>query len=944
MDHPRRALLTAAKRAFEFVGLVALACLPAYATAQGVAQQSGTGDQTLEEVVITASRVTSRPGYEAPTPTTIVDTSLIEDTATVNVADVLNRLPSMGQATSPRTSGNGVGGGAQGANFLNLRGLGSNRTLVLLDGRRVVASTSTGQVDVNMLPTTLLKRTEVVSGGASAAWGSDAVAGVVNLVLDKDFTGFKASIQTGVSGESDADEFQASFGGGLEFADGRGHALASLNYTNAEGVDAASSRGWFKSTKLVRNPDAGNPGEPDRLVLDNIGNFIGSDAGHTFLSAGPLAGITFAPDGSLQTFDFGTRFPMGPLSTSTTGDGSLNDFSGRTQLLAEYEQVTAFLRGSYDVSDNVNVYGEFMYGDTEGDSLSVPYYRFAGALVIQRDNPFLPADLATQMDNFGATSIPLGRSNIDFGRANPYNERTVERYVVGADIEINDNWSMEAYYQRGNSTVINETRGNANRANYALAVDAVDDGNGNIVCRSTLTDPNNGCVAANVFGLGAPSAAAIDYVIGTARQRVELTQDVVAVSVNGDLFDLPAGPVSSAFGAEYRKEDFAGDADDISQVSGWWVGNYKDAGGDYDVTEVFGEVVVPIFSDSAIGESLDLNAAVRSTNYSTSGSVTTWKAGLTYDIGAGVSLRGTSSSDIRAANLNEFFSGGQTNSIFLDDPFVAGMPNYLVTRTIQGNPNLEPEEADTTTFGIVYQPEFVPGLTLSVDYFDIEVDGSIGTVVDQDIVDRCFMGETSFCGLIERDPGTGLMTNLFNSPVNLTVESLSAYDFEVGYAFDAFGGEIDIRSLWTYTTDHYVEDRGVRDELLGEFGGTTGGGNAGPQEWRAFSSARYTNEKLTLSLRHRFVGEGVIDAQWVSGVDVDNNKIDSVNYFDVTAAYDLTIGNADVQVFGSIDNLLDEDPPRVAFDGGTALDDIGAANSFHDLIGRYFRVGFRTSF
>jgi outer membrane receptor protein involved in Fe transport len=503
---------------------------------------------------------------------------------------------------------------------------------------------------------------------------------------------------------------------------------------------------------------------------------------------------------------------------------------------------------------------------------------------------------------------------------------------------------MAAYYQRGESTIINEVRSNAIRANYALATDAVDDGNGNAICRSTLTDPGNGCVAANVFGLGAPSAAAIDYVMGTARQRVEITQDVLAVSVNGDLFELAAGPVSSAFGAEYRKEDFIGDADDISQDSGWWVGNYKDAGGDYDVTEIFAEAVVPIFSDSPMGESLDLNAAVRSTNYSTSGSVTTWKAGLTYDIGAGVSLRGTSSSDIRAPNLNEYFSGGQTNSIFLDDPFVAGNPNYLVTRTIRGNTNLEPEEADTTTFGIVYQPEFVPGLTLSIDYFDIEVDGSIGVVVDQDIVDRCFAGETSFCELIERDPVSGLMTNLFNSPVNLTLESLTAYDFEIDYVFEVAGGEIDIRSLWTYTTDHYVEDEGVRDELLGEFGGTTGGGNAGPQEWKSFSSVRYTNDRLTLSLRHRHIGEGVIDAQWVSGVDVDNNKIDSVDYFDITGAYDLTFGDANVQVFASIENLLDEDPPRVGFDGGTALDDIGAANSYHDLIGQYFRVGFRTSF
>lgn len=927
------------KRLFNSIYVVIVVLIFSYAPIYASAEQS------LEEVTVTATRVDSRPGYEAPTPTTVIDASIFEDSAAANVADVLNRLPSMGQATSPRTSGNGVGGGAQGANFLNLRGLGSNRTLVLLDGRRVVASTSTGQVDINSLPSTLLSRTEVVSGGASAAWGSDAVAGVVNLVLDKEFTGVKGSIQTGVSAESDADEMKAELAGGFEFAEGRGHVLASLNYTDAEGVDAASSRSWFKSTKLVGNPDwAPGNGEPFRLVQDGVGNFIGSDAGHTFLSAGPLAGRTFTPDGTVIPFDFATIYPRGPLSNSVAGDGSLNDFSGRTQLLADYEQVNVFLRGSYDVNDKVNIYGEFLYGDTTGESLSVPYYRFAGALTIQRDNPFLPAALAADMDMFGATSVPMGRSNIDFGRSNPYNERTVDRYVIGADIDINDNWTMAAYYERGNSDIANEVRSNADRAKYALATDAVDDGTGAIVCRSTLTDPGNGCVAANVFGLGAPSAAAIDYVMGTARQDLEITQDVLAVSFNGDLFSLPAGPVASAFGAEYRKEEFSGDADPISQVSGWWVGNYKDAAGDYDVTEVFAEVVLPVFSDSPMGESLDLNAAVRSTNYSTSGAVTTWKAGLTYDVGAGVSLRGTSSSDIRAPNLDEYFSGGQTNSIFVDDPFVTGTPNYLITRTIQGNVNLDPEEADTTTFGIVYQPEFVPGLSLSLDYFDIEVDGSIGTVVDQDVIDRCFAGETSLCGFITRDTGTGLITNLFNAPVNLTLEKLTAYDLEIGYTFDALGGEFDVRSLWTYTTDHYIEDRGVRDELLGEFGGTTGGGNAGPQEWKSFSSVRYSNDCLTLSLRHRHVGEGVIDAQWVSGVDVDDNKIDAADYFDFSAAYTFDFNGTELEVFGSVENLLDEEPPRVAFDGGTALDDIGAANSFHDLIGRYYRVGFRTNF
>lgn len=904
-------------------------------------------EEAVELIVVSASRLKSRPGYEAPTPTTVLDSSFVNDVGVVNVADALNRLPSMGAATSPRSSANDVGSGVQGANFLNLRGIGSNRTLVLLDGRRVVSAAVTGQVDINMLPSTLLKRTEIVSGGASAAWGSDAVAGVVNLVLDKEFTGVKGSVQAGRSGYDDADEFKANLAAGFDFADGKGHVIGSLNYTQADGVDRADSRDWFKSTKLVNNPAyAEGNGEPQRLVVDNVGNFIGSDAGHTFLSAGPLAGITFSPEGALLPFNFGTRYPGGPLGSSMTGDGQLNDFSARTQILAEYQQITGFLHATYDVTDDLTVYGEFMSGSTEGESLSVPYYRFAGALTISRDNPFLPADLANQMDSFGMTSVPMGRSNVDFGRANPYNERDMTRYLIGADYEINDKWSMAAYYERGSIDVVNETRSDANTAKYALATDAVSDGNGNVVCRSSLTDPGNGCVAANIFGLGAPSQAAIDYVVGTARQDLELTQDVLSITFSGDITELDAGAVSTSFGYEYRKEQFSGKADPISQVSGWWVGNYKDAEGEYDVNEVFAEVLVPIFFDSALGNSLDFNAAVRLTDYSTSGKVTTWKGGLTYDIGAGVSLRGTQSRDIRAPNLNEYYSGGQTNSLYFNDPFVEnplgeGVANYLVTRTIRGNPDLSPEEADTTTFGIVYEPEFIENLSLSLDYFHINVDGAIDTVLDQDIVDRCYNGETSFCGLIQRDSATGLMTNIFNSPVNLTEEVLTAYDFEVTYQFELAGGNVDIRSFWTHTTEHYTKDRGIKDELLGEFAGGNGAVNGGPQKWASLTSIRYTDYVNTVSLRHRYIGEGVIDASWQSDVDVDNNKIDAVSYIDLTASRRIDVDDVSFEVFASIDNVFDKEPPRVGFDGGTALDDLGVSNTRHDLIGRYFRLGVR---
>jgi hypothetical protein len=266
----------------------------------------------------------------------------------------------------------------------------------------------------------------------------------------------------------------------------------------------------------------------------------------------------------------------------------------------------------------------------------------------------------------------------------------------------------------------------------------------------------------------------------------------------------------------------------------------------------------------------------------------------------------------------------------------------LVPRTISGNTALEPEVATTTAFGIVYQPEFLEGFVISLDFFDINIEDAINAVDDQSILDRCAGGETAFCGLAVRD-GSGTLIQVFNGPVNFAEEQLSGFDIEAGYSFYAAGGNVDVRTLWTHTDEHYTIDRGLRDNLLGEFSGGGGAFAGGPQEWVGLTSIRYSAENLGLSLRHRYIGDGVIDADWTSGVDIDDNTVDAVSYFDVTASYIFNLGDTSVEVFGSIDNLFDEDPPVVVFDGRTALDHTGVA-SIHDVIGRYFRVGLRATF
>lgn len=908
-------------------------------------------------ITVTGSRV-AREGFEAPTPTTVLGEQLIEDSSQASVATTLNQLPTLGAGTNPSSAGNDVGTGTQGANFLNLRGLGTNRTLVLLDSRRVVASAASGQVDVNMLPTTLLKQVEVVTGGASAAWGSDALAGVVNFTLDKEFDGVKGGLRNGISGQGDGHEVNADLAFGTSFASGRGHVIASINYAEVKSIDRADSRDWFRGTKVVNNPAyAPGNGEPVRLVADNAQTFLGSDQGHVFFGPPPsLAGTSFNNDGTTGIFDFGTR----TSNNFSLGSTTPNDLAARSQLRAGYEQLNGFFRASYDATDDLNVYGEFMYGKTKAQSLSVPYYRFAGAVRALPDNAFLPATLSNFFAaNPGVANIPLALTNFQLGRATPTNDRELMRFVVGADYDFGDNWTVSAYYEHGSSDVHNEARNNAITANYALAVDAVfRNGPGSeIVCRSTLTNPNNGCVPLNVFGNGVASQAAIDYIIGTAVRDIKLKQDVAAITVSGDLFDLPAGPVSVAIGGEYREESVRTTADPISQTNGFWVGNYKAAQGSYDVKEAFGEIVVPVFQDSALGDSLDLNAAFRLTDYSTSGVVKTWKVGATYDIGAGLRVRGTLSRDIRAPNLNEYFDGGQTNSLFFDDPFITngGVPlNYLVVRQLSGNVNLDPEKADSFNVGVVFQPDFIPGLRLAVDYVDIEINDAIGVVTDNDIPARCFAGEQAFCDLIVRsstvNPGesVGRMTLVRNGPVNFQTQRMKAWDFEASYGFDLGNGQVDVRTLWTYTTDHFIEDaaRGTTDTVLGEIaGGNAPGGATGPTKWKGFSSISYSSDGgLRVGLRHRYIGAGVLNANWVSGVDIDDNTVDSVNYFDLSLSQTITAGNGEFDVFANVDNIFDKAPPRAPLPAGPTLDSLGVSNSVHDLIGRYFRFGVRFEF
>lgn len=897
-------------------------------TDAGVVEESNTG----ADIVVTGSRV-ARAGYQAPTPTTIIDQTQLQAAPQANIANYVNQLPAVSNSTTPRTTGPGVGGGTGGANFLNLRSLGVNRTLVLLDGRRVVASATSGAVDINMLPTTLIQRVDVVTGGASAAWGSDAVAGVVNFVLDTRFSGVKTELQTGISDRGDGRETKFEVAAGTDFAGGKGHIIASGSYLNVSGIDRADSREWYNGTKVINNPGyvAGN-GQPSMILAPNVGLSQATDGG--LITSGPLRGTQFGPGGTTQPFNFG--FMAGPLQVG----GTPNDIAGRTQLQAPLTQETAFARASYDVANDVTVYGEFNYGHSLVNYVSVPYFRFNN-ITVRRDNAYLPATVAQGLDAAGASSFVMGRTNYDMGSGRPRNDRTLTRYLGGIDAKLGGTWKLQAYYQHGDSDVTNEVRNDAIVANYNRASDAVrNPSNGQIVCRSALTNPLDGCVPLNLFGFGAPSRDAIDYVNGTALQDITLKQDVASVSIRGDAFNLPGGAVSFAGGVEYRREAYKASADNISIGNGFWLGNYKPGDGSYNVKEAFGEVVIPVLKSLRLMESLDFNGAVRVTDYSTSGTVVTWKAGATWDVGGGLRLRGTRSRDIRAPNLNDLFLGGQTNQSNVVDPF-QGNQSVSFLRVTKGNTDLRPEVANTVSGGIVYQPRWFPGANLSIDYYKIKIGQAIATLTDLQIVQRCFAGNTALCGFITRD-ANGMITQVIAQPINFRREGTSGVDFEASYRSklgNLLPGSVTVRALGNYTKDRFIDNDGLIDSQLGEYGQT------GPSRWRGLASLTYDDDSFNTTARARYIGSGVIDAAYRTGVDISRNRISPITYVDLSVTFKVKAGDTHFEVYGSAENLFDQNP-RVSpmLQGGLSYAYYGVSPSVYDVVGRFYRTGVRVRF
>jgi outer membrane receptor protein involved in Fe transport len=508
----------------------------------------------------------------------------------------------------------------------------------------------------------------------------------------------------------------------------------------------------------------------------------------------------------------------------------------------------------------------------------------------------------------------------------------VQRYAVGAQGSFFDSWKWDVYAQAGRNHYDRSDSNNRIVANYLAAVDSVfNPATGQPICRSTLTNPGNGCVPANVFGQGSISAAAVAYYSGTSWIAQVQKQDVYAFKIDGSPFNTWAGPVVTAFGAEYRKESIDASSDPISQASGWRQINAQPLDGSYNVKEGFLEVGVPLLNEAPLAYLLDLNSAVRRTDYSTSGGVTTWKVGLNYEPVEDLRFRGTLSRDIRAPNINELFSGQNQGISPLIDP-VTNVQRSVVQLT-GGNRNLKPERAKSYTFGALYRPTWAQGLRMSIDYYSIDLSDAIATLTPQQVVDGCYrLGQQNLCGQLTRD-STGLLSRVEATLLNTASMKTSGLDIELGYVHAIADGQLSVRMLTTYVDKLVTTVSGVPTDRAGQVGS-----GAGVPHWRGNLSMGYRTAKYDAGILYRYVQGGTYDNTFVEGIDINDNSVGGRGYIDLNGTYKIT---DNIDLYGKINNLLDADPPATP---NIISQTIYASSPFYDRTGRYYIGGVRVRF
>lgn len=932
------------------VGLLAIVV----ASATGAnAQETPTADPTAISVedenptaeagiVVTGTRIGSS-GFNTPTPVTVAAAETLKEAAPGNLADGLNQLPVFAGSIKSSNSLPTAANRNIGQNLLNLRGLGPTRTLVLLNGQRMVANNVLGSVDVNVIPQGLVSRVDVVTGGASAAYGSDAVAGVVNFVLNTSLKGFKGEIQTGISTYGDGRQFSGSLAYGAETSDGEARFLVGVDFFDQKGIGPLkpTGRSFFdngEGTIVIPN---GTPRQYNaRQVRSGQATYGG------LIVSGPLVGTQFDGNGATSVHDYGS-----PGASNYAWVNGGNGAKGNLGLLPGQKRLSAFLRAEHDLGDNLTVFAEGLYARSHTDQEA--FYNYATTALAQytiyRDNAYLPASVAARMDTLGITEFKLGRAESELPLVHNVAKTDVYHAAVGLRGTFSGGWKWDVGYTFGQTDQFMANTGMSVARNAFAAADAVRNSNGQIVCRSTLAGLDPGCTPRNLFGVQPVDKAISDYVTDDSYLNLRLRQQGFSANISGDLGDdiQIAGPISVAAGLEYRKESAFQTVDAISSTKNDFTGirgapaaingvqgpyrffNPLPFSGSYNIKEGYFEVGLPVLKDSALG-TLDLNGAVRYADYSTSGGVTTWKAGANWELTNWLRLRGTLSRDVRAPNLQELYNPGLKTSGNVSYPGQGTLPT---TTFLRGNPSLRPERARTFTAGFVLKPTFIPRLQLSVDYYKIKVTDAIGFFSEERIIKECFAGNAAQCAQLTVSGGTLLVNRGY---VNLSQQVVAGIDAELSFKTELAGGDLGIR---------LIANHGLKNESVTPGSAPTVAlGLPSAPKWGGLAQIDWKSGPFGVFIQERFIGEARqgVDTAWIDGVDIANGKLPAVFYTNLNVNYDLGLGDGKQQVFLSVQNVFNRQIPFGAFGASSSF--ASSYNAAYDVMGRYFTAGVRFSF
>ncbi|MDP3673693.1 MAG: TonB-dependent receptor [Novosphingobium sp.] len=917
------------------------------------------------DIVVTGSRV-ARNGGNSPSPLTLVSGADLNKVAPSTIVEALRQLPQFSGSITKTSGSHQVPQQGIHGDFVNLHGIGAVRTLVLQDGRRFSPTTYYGLVDTSIIPQLLVSRVEVVTAGASAAYGSDAVSGVVNFILDRKFEGLKGVAQGGISSRGDNENYRVGLAYGTAIGE-RFNLVGSIERYQTWGLPTLNRPRYATQSRPVGSvPGGGTPGSLTNPLVD--GRDLGNSSTGTFgglITTGPFADQTFTQPGVFGPVNKGT-----PTGTTGFFVGSGYAHAVPFDVALPATSNTGFLRLNYEASPSLTAFvqfngamNKFAYGQNTGGRLSSN----VNGVSFFADNAFLPAAMAARLAADRVQSFSLERSFID----NPANAKGTEeklRYYNVAtgfegkfgqfrwDLTYQHSWARD----RGAKVDYRTDR-------LAAATDAVRDPAGNIVCRVTLNpDPAvqarfAGCVPLNVFGVGAPSAAGLAYVTDFTRFQAINTFNQVAATISGELLQLPAGALLAAVGAEYRdfSLDLTSNADPRFPVSTtglrnlradalpFTISNVATAKGKENVKEVFGEVVLPVFRDQPFARKLELNAAARRTDYSISGAVTTWKVGSFWDPLDGVRFRATRSRDIRAPTLYDLFNNGQVvNSSFID-PHV----NRLVAakRITKGNPDLTPEFSNSLSLGVVLQPKAMPGFLLSVDYYDVNLKDAIQAIPADIAARNCEAsnGTSPLCALIirplpfsDRTPANAATTTI-SSPTNIAGVRTSGLDVELGYRHGLGAGELSTRIFATYVHKYRIQDTPVTSpiDLAGRTEGDISSIGAVIPKFRGSLQVNYATDHWNITAQERMIGRlkrGGINI-WAEP------DIPAYFYTDLTLAYKLGAPDRGREIFLTTNNLFDKQPPFVA-NGPSAGGPFQSITTVYDVVGRTFTAGVRFRF